>query len=326
MISRLSRQFVFLFAISGFAFCFAGVGRCEEPQKVSACQVKNDPATYNHKLIEVTGFVSHGFEDFGLFDPTCATYPYIWLEYGGKAKSGTMYCCGVTADRSRPRELVIENIAVPLVKDEGFKAFDNLIHLTPSSIVHATVVGRFFSGKERHYPNGVSWGGYGHMGCCSMLAIQQVISVDPHDRQDLDYGASPDQPKMDKAGCGFKSLFPLLPYEDLIYEDLIEAQHRAEVAQPGWEFDDPQRVASEALARLVKIDQTSTEGMKQTRTSQGRIVYEWIPAGERVSYMVVVSRPYWLSYYSKDPTKIAWVVIAAYESSCGKNNTVQLVK
>jgi hypothetical protein len=69
---------------------------------------------------------------------------------------------------------------------------------------------------------------------------------------------------------GSSFYFHFLPYEDLIYEDLIEAQHSAEVAQPGWEFDDPQRVASEALARLVKIDQTSTEGMKQTRTSQGR--------------------------------------------------------
>src|ERR1700730_15113079 len=232
MISRLSLQFGFLFAVSGFMFCSAGVGRCEEPQKVSACQLKNDPATYNHKLIEVTGFVSHRFEDFGLFDPACATYPYIWLEYGGKAKSGTMHCCGVTAERSRPRELVVENIAVPLVKDEGFKAFDNLIHLTPSSIVHATVVGRFFSGKERHYPNGVSWGGYGHMGCCSMLAIQQVISVDPHDRQDLDYRSSPDQPNIEKVGCGFQGLVPPWPYSDW-----VKAQQTADLQGSEVAFD-----------------------------------------------------------------------------------------
>jgi hypothetical protein len=318
-----SRRLALPFAVWGFTLFFARSVWCEEPEKVSvsACQLKDNPGAYNHKLIEVTGFVSHGFEDFGLFDPTCAAYPYVWLEYGGKSKSGTMYCCGVTAERSRPRELVVEDIPVPLVKDEEFEQFDNLIHLSPSSIVHATVVGRFFSGKERHYPKGVFWGGYGHMGCCSLLAIQQVISVDPHDREDLDYAASPDQPKMGKVGCGFRFLVPLLPYGDL-----IEAQHRAELGQPEWAFDEPQRVASDALARLVKIDQMSIEGMKQTRAAQGRIVYEWIPLGKSVSYMVVVSRPYWLSYYSKDAKKVAWVVIAAYESSCGKNNTVQRIK
>lgn len=298
--------------------CFAGVVRCEETQKVSACQLADNPAAYNHKLIEVTGFVSHGFEDFGLFDPTCASFPYVWLEYGGKAKSGTMYCCGVTADRSRLRDLVVEGIRVPLVKNKEFEEFDNLIHLSPSSVVHATVVGRFFSGKET---KGAFGRGYGHMGCCSLLAIQQVISVDPHNREDLDYGASPDQPKVDHVGCGFRFLTPLLAYRDL-----IEAQHSAELGEREWVFADPQRVASDALARLVKIDQTSIEGMKQTRTAQGRIVYEWNPTGKNLSYMVVVSRPYWLSFYSKDATKIAWVVTAAYESSCGKNNSVKRLK
>jgi len=315
-----SRRFV-LFAIWGFTVLFARAAWCEEPQKVSACQLKDDPAAYNHKLIEVTGFVSHGFEDFGVFDPICASFPYVWLEYGGKSKSGTMYCCGVTADRSRLRELVVEDIKVPLVKDEKFKEFDDLIHLSPSSIVHATVVGRFFSGKETRFPKGVSWGGYGHMGCCSLLAIQQVISVDPHDREDLDYGASPDQPKIGKVGCGFRFMAP-----PLAYGDLIEAQHRAEFEQREWAFDDPQRVASDSLASLVKVERSSIEGMKQTRSVQGRIVYEWIPPGKNVSYMIVISRPYWLSFYTKDAGKPAWVVIAAYESSCGKNNAVKRLK
>jgi hypothetical protein len=36
--------------------------------------------------------------------------------------------------------------------------------------------------------------------------------------------------------------------------------------------------------------------------------------------MVAVSRPYWLSFYSTGPKRVAWVVTAAYESSCGKHN------
>ena len=93
-----------------------GVAAAEEPPAaVTICQLKSDPAAYNHKLVEVTGFVSHAFEDFTVFEPTCPSYPGVWLEYGGKAKSGTMYCCGVTADRHRPKGLKIEDISIPLV-------------------------------------------------------------------------------------------------------------------------------------------------------------------------------------------------------------------
>ena len=42
--------------------------------------------------------------------------------------------------------------------------------------------------------------------------------------------------------------------------------------------------------------------------------------------MVVVSRPYCLSLYSHDPKRVAWVVAAAYLSSCGKNNSVTRIK
>lgn len=42
--------------------------------------------------------------------------------------------------------------------------------------------------------------------------------------------------------------------------------------------------------------------------------------------MVVVSRPYWLSYYAKDPKRVSWVVLAAYESGCGGQNSVERIK
>jgi hypothetical protein len=51
---------------------------------------------------------------------------------------------------------------------------------------------------------------------------------------------------------------------------------------------------------------------------QGRIVYEW--KQKKASYMAVVSRPYWVSFYSKDPDRVAWIAIAAYESSCGEGD------
>jgi len=295
--------------------CLVTVGLCEQPQKVSVCDLKNDPAVYNHKLIEVEGFVSHDFEDFSLFDPNCPYGPQVWLEYGGTAASGTMYCCGVTADRSRPNELVVENIPIPLLQDTHFQQFDRLIQPpfrsgNHGSTVNATLVGRFFAGEKREYPNGGwGWGGYGHFGCCSLLAIQEVHSVDPQDRDDLDYGASPDQPDLGGNGCS--------TYQNLIgissSKELLEAQQHADLGEEPWIFQDPQRVASNALARLLKVKDGSITGIKETRKAEGRLVYQWRQKGTAVWYMLVLSRPYWLSFYARDPKKVAWVVIAAYK-------------
>ena len=71
-----------------------GVAAAEEsPAAVTICRLKSDPAAYNRGLVEVAGFVSHAFEDFTVLDPTCPSYPGVWLEYSRKAKSGTRCCC-----------------------------------------------------------------------------------------------------------------------------------------------------------------------------------------------------------------------------------------
>jgi hypothetical protein len=317
----------FTLNVMAFVATFVAISLGEDqPEKLTACQLKNDPAAYNHKLVEVTGFVSHDFEDFAIFDPTCPSWPAIWLEYGGKAKSGTMYCCGVTADRHRLKEMKVEDISIPLTDNEQFREFDKLIQPPFRSdrhgaIVHATLVGRFFSGRQIKYPKGTTWGGYGHMGCCSLLAIQEIKSVDGQDRDDLDYGVSADQPDIDKTGCGYRFLTPIQPTSDL-----IKAQQQADRGADEWVFDDPRRVASSALARCSKTEDSSITGLKETRKAQGRYVYEWTPAGKAETYMVVVSRPYLLSFYARDSKRVAWVVSAAYLSSCGKNNSVTRIK
>lgn len=309
-----------------FVALFAGVATCEDqPQTVTVCELKSDPAAYNHKLVEVTGFVSHAFEDFTIFDPTCPSWPGVWLEYGGKAKSGTMYCCGVTADRHRPKELKVEDIAIPLTDDEQFRQFDKLIQPPfrsgmHGSIVHATLVGRFFSGRLIEYPKGSSWGGYGHMGCCTLLAIQGIKSVDVQNRDDLDYGAGFDQPDIGKVGCGYQFLTPIDSTTNW-----IKAQQEADLGQRDWIFDDPQRIASEAIARFANADAGSI-ALAEKRRGQGRHVYEWKPADQHETYMVVVSRPYLLAYYAHDPKRVTWVVAAAYVSSCRKENAVTRLK
>ena len=195
----------------------------EELVRVSLCDLKKDPAAYNHQLIEITGFVSHGFEDFTLFDPVCSDWPAVWIEYGGTAASGTMYCCGVTSARSRPKPLVVEQIRIDLVPDASFQRFDKLIQRGPDAVARATLVGRFFSGEKQTSAGKDFWGGYGHMGCCSLFVIQQVVSVDPQDSTELDYRVWADQPNEDRVGCGYTYLTEITPFEDG-----LKAQARAE--------------------------------------------------------------------------------------------------
>jgi hypothetical protein len=291
--------------VCAVALFLAAATRAQEPEKVTLCQLKSDPAALNHHLIEVTAFVSHGFENFTLFDPTCPAGADVWLEYGGASSpSGS--------NRTTPGELAVENIPVPLLDDETFREFDQLIERSPDWTAHATIAGRFFSGGLDG--DGRLEHGFGHMGCCSLLAIQQIVALDPETRTDLDYRAQADEPKIEnKAGCGVRDLLFKHPQAEL-----IGAQRHAEAGQPPYAFDDPDRVGAGSLAALLQIDPGSVTHFKRTHEAQGRVTYEWKSHGDAPnSYLVVVSKPYWLSFYAKDPKKTAWVVVAAYESSCG---------
>jgi len=294
----------------------------DAPQEVSICALKRDPGAFNHKLVKFTGFVSHGFEDFGVYDPECSDWPQIWLEYGGTRGSDTMYCCGVTPKATRASDVIVENIKIPLVTDDQFQRFDKMIGTERDTTMHVTIIGRFFSGQQEKYPNGrTGWGGYGHMGCCSLLVIQQVVVVDPHDRSDLDYHSSADQPNIDKAGCGYRILS-----SDWRFSEALGWQRGAESGERAWAFDDPARVARELLAREAGIEQISIVNLKTTRTAPGRIVFTWAPPKTKAAYMVVVSRPYTLSFYAKNSQRVAWIPIAAYKVGCDADNSVRRIR
>lgn len=282
----------------------------QQPDKVTVCQLLSEPGKYNHKVIEVTGFISHGFEDFAFFDPNCSSRERVWLEYGGTTASGTIYCCGVTSARTRPEQMVVEDIPIPLVEDDRFHEFDKLIR--GDSNVHATLVGRFFSGEQVELPAATRWVGYGHMGMSTLFVIQQVLFVDPHNRVELDYRATAEAPELDKGVTGYRYLIT-----DDRGSEVIGLQLKAETGEREWAFADPRRVAVEALALALKVDESSITGLRQRRRLPGRVIYDWQPGTGKAAYMVVVSRPYWLSFYAHDRQKVAWIAIAAYEASRG---------
>ena len=72
-----------------------------EVRNVSVCDLKNDPAKYNHASVKISGYFSRGFEDSTLYDPVCNSQQWIWVELAGKRSVGVMYCCGFTPKKER---------------------------------------------------------------------------------------------------------------------------------------------------------------------------------------------------------------------------------
>ena len=121
-----------------------------QPRQVTYCELSNHPATYNHELVRLTAFVTHGFEDFHLADPTCATQGFsVWVMYGGKAQSDTAYCCPGEGTKERPESLTVEGVQIPLVDDLTFQKFTDLLKKEPDTTVRVAALGRFFSGEKR---------------------------------------------------------------------------------------------------------------------------------------------------------------------------------
>jgi hypothetical protein len=75
---------------AGMAFAQGG-SPAPVPVKVTLCWLLAHPSDWNRKLVQITGFASHGFEDSTFWLPECGDrYGGIWMEYGGSRATGTM--------------------------------------------------------------------------------------------------------------------------------------------------------------------------------------------------------------------------------------------
>jgi hypothetical protein len=284
----------------------------EEPRNLSVCDIAKDPATFNHELVRVTAFVSHAFEDFTLADPSCGAELrnfHVWLMYGSQTQSNTVYCCpgeGGAGPRSKP--LSVEDIPIPLASDSTFAGFTELLKKEHDTTVRATLVGRFFAGEKE---GSTDLRGYGHMGCCSLLAIQRVEAFEPHTRTDVDYSA--DAGWYEPGGCRDGNMRNLrqvsISFGDDIQQTIAE-QRFADRGERAWAFDDPMRVAVESLR--LRPDQKAPV-LQQIRSTSSRRVFRW-KHGKNVTIIVVI-RPYWLSFFAKG-NAVAWVSATVKEAEC----------
>ncbi|MBS1796473.1 MAG: hypothetical protein JSS81_21665 [Acidobacteria bacterium] len=308
---RLLLLFILTAAFGSFA---AAQSVAETPVRTTVCAIMRDPGAFDKKLVEVTGLVSHGFEDFSLIDPDCEAISKkqsladIWVEYAKWQMPGK-------------DDYSVENIPIHHIIDQNLQVFDGLVEEKGYRIIHATLVGRFFAGQKVSAPEATFWWGYGHGNCCSLLSVEQVVAVDPHDRADIDYNAYPGE--VGYANDDRYGFFdpPVAP---------IDAQRAADAGKDAWRFDDPRRAAVQGLARTLKLPPSKIARLEQIDAAPGRFFYEWKRTA-KISYVIVVSRPYLMTFYARDPRKIAWVAIAVYgrgdrpkEESSRKNDGAAL--
>lgn len=292
---------------------FAQSDSAPNPLPEKYCEISRDPAAYNHRLVRLTGFVTHGFEDFQMVEPTCPTQDFhIWLMYGGKAESNTPYCCpGESSRDTRSNVLTVEGIQVPLVNDHEFQQFTELLRKESDTTVRATVVGRFFSGEKVSDNTSTHWRGFGHMGCCSLLVLEQVESFEPHTRGDVDYTAEAGW--YEDEGCKWggerdRRHVSVSNWNGAAQQAIAE-QESADAGRT-WVFSDPKRVALESLELFYP---GQTPALRTVKSSPSRYVFQW--RNNKKSVVLVVTRPYWLSFFAASDS-VAWVNTMTKEAEC----------
>jgi hypothetical protein len=164
------------------------------PLNVTICDLIRNAKSYDGRLVNVRGHVAFAFEDFGITDSACdidfssakTTEAPIWLTYGGDEQDPAVYCCG-SHHRRKGTDLTIEGHTVPLIRDGAYREFRDRLEAQrlrrPEGSpcfdeckfyrVTASITGTFFAKGEAREP----FSGYGHLGCCNLLVVQQVSNV-----------------------------------------------------------------------------------------------------------------------------------------------------
>ena len=265
---------------------------------VDPCELKANPGKFNHKRLEITGFVSFSFENFSLDGLDCKSDQGVWLEFGGLKAAGSIYCCGVTAKRSRPKPLIVEGIRVNLTDDKVFREFRRLISKTGNVIVRSTIRGRFFAGEKVKYPSGKEiWSGFGHFGMNTLFAIERVVSYDRHKNLKLSYKDAHPYWHPEVKRCLSSSQIGLK-------KSGRQLQIEADQGLEPWSFDEPGRVAATELTKATGLRKFKVSDLTKRIEQKGFISYSWRNPKTGQDYVVSICRPYMLSFFAKDPEKV----------------------
>jgi hypothetical protein len=186
-----------LFILGSF-FLAAGVSLRAQVVDTTVCAVLKDPASFNGKIVRLTGTVAAGLDQFLIRDKDCSdSVNGIWLDYppGTKGKAGPIAVLELQpAHNFAGTYTAPARAAVTLEKDKEFKQFDSLLaqpHIKDPGIclgctryeVTATLTGRLDGVADPALKRDAAGkitglGGFGNMNAYpARLVIQSVSGV-----------------------------------------------------------------------------------------------------------------------------------------------------
>jgi hypothetical protein len=286
----------------------------ERPFDTTTCGLLLHPDKYDGGLVSVDGFVTVGPDEFMLHDASCGDASgKVWLQFAGDIPSpgGGGVSRGVSG---KPR--TVEGLQLPLNKDRDFDAMEKLLQEAQKSgktkMLRATLIGKYFPGKPTKTVTGEEMrSGYGRVGCCSLLMIQEVVKVDSGLEEPVDFSpVSNIAPRMLRKGCTVTNV-PLAPHED---EDQLERKSLEDEYQY---LHDPKKVAARAVAVQAGLDADEVERHLQSESATQSVAsYLWNSIDGTLSFHVVVNKPYWLLQTAASGDAVVWAPKQMSKAEC----------
>jgi hypothetical protein len=177
-------------------------------------------------------------------------------------------------------------------------------------MLRSTLVGRFFAGKDRG--EAAIGRGFGHWGCCTLLVIEQVLSID-----NVVSNIKPGQLSCYTEGW----------HEDRGDKDLTARHNTIATSNESWRIKDPCRVAAEALNSCLNKSGPAGEfkGCKtkhltydDKKDDQYRTYCYWV-SNPGDSYTVELGKYCFLRNSSNSWKNIAWMPYNVSHQHCSEN-------
>ena len=288
----------------------------ERPFDTNVCALTLHPDKYHEGLVSVEGWITVGREEFMLHDDSCGdANGKIWLAFGGDVQ-GT--ATGGTPRPATGNPCTFDGLELPLKRDRDFDLMQKLLQAAEKAgktkMLRATLTGKYFSGRPTKLASGETIrAGYGRMGCCSLLVIEEVAKVSSELEEPVDFTpVAPDPPRMPARGCTVSEV-AVAPRED---EDQLE---RKSLEEEFRYLHDPKKVASRAIAVEQDVDADTVEQHLQAESgSPALATYAWQSADGLSSYHIMVNKPYWLLATAQSGDAVIWAPKKMTKTVCTK--------
>jgi hypothetical protein len=299
----------------------------------TVCQLRSSPAEFDRKQIRVNAYLSLGFEEAGMHDPTCLENSST----NGQRTNRDEHDFWVEFSDEAEHEGVKDFL--PLVEDAKLQQFHDVLIQRDGQMPRAVLIGTFYAAEspQGSKPEEISFlSGYGHMGCCHLFVVSQVESVETQYSADLDY--SPSWSTSEPRWCYAHETFDIPTYADIrswqqaanngadlrrldpkkVAEEQLGALRFGRFKDTGWLASEAGIPEDPEGARyfLAPPDARPTETLVEADSQSFRKSYEFIAPDRKSRLIIVVARPYWLEELAGFAAKVIWTPVASAKVTC----------